>query len=154
VVDVSPNLAKERLEEVNQRHPVYRAALRLVVNALCYVTAYPEDIKPVWPEGTPVSLREKADHGRGKEAMRAKSKLAALGYVPVHVCGQRLEDERKRIGMANHGQVASHWRRGHWRNQAHGPERLLRKLIWVMPVLVGASRRDDGPATGHLYLVS
>jgi len=88
--------------------------------------------------------------------MRAKSKLAALGYVPVHVCGKRIEEQRNRIGIAtlDHGHVASHWRRGHWRNQAHGPARSLRKLIWVMPVLVGANHRDDEPVTGHLYLVS
>lgn len=30
-----------------------------------------------------------------------------------------------------------HWRRGHVRNQPHGPGRALRKLIWVEPVLVG-----------------
>ena len=156
VVDVSPRLAKERLEQVDRRHPVYRAALQLVVNALCYMTAYPDDITSVWPQGTPVSLKEKADNGQGKEAMRAKSKLAALGYVPVHVCGKRIEEQRNRIGIAtlDHGHVASHWRRGHWRNQVHGPGRSLRKLIWVMPVLVGASHRDDEPDTGHLYLVS
>lgn len=156
VLDVSPRLAKERLEQVNRRHPVYRSALQLVVNALCYLTAYPDDIMSVWPEGTPLSLKEKADSGRGKEAMRAKSKLAALGYVPVHVCGKRIEEQRNRIGIAtlDHGHVASHWRRGHWRNQVHGPGRSLRKLIWVMPVLVGASHRDDEPGAGHLYLVS
>jgi len=101
--------------QVNRRHPVYRSALQLV-NALCYITAYPDDITSVWPEGTPLSLKEKADSGRGKEAMRAKSKLAALGYVPVHVCGQRIEEQRNRIGIAtlDHGHVASHWRRGHW----------------------------------------
>lgn len=156
VLDVSPRLAKERLEQVNRRHPVYRLALQLVVNALCYVTAYPDDIKSVWPEGTPVSLKAKADSAQGKEARRARSKLAALGYVPVHVCGQRIEEQRNRIGIASldHGHVASHWRRGHWRNQVHGPGRSLRKLIWVMPVLVGASHRDDEPGTGHLYLVS
>lgn len=78
-IDWEGRLAKERLEQVDRRHPVYRAALQLVVNALCYMTAYPDDITSVWPQGTPVSLKEKADNGQGKEAMRAKSKLAALG---------------------------------------------------------------------------
>ena len=31
IIDVSPRLAKERLKQVNRRHPVYRAALQLVV---------------------------------------------------------------------------------------------------------------------------
>jgi hypothetical protein len=29
-----------------------------------------------------------------------------------------------------------HWRRGHWKMQAHGPSRSLRKRIFVKPVLV------------------
>jgi hypothetical protein len=49
--------------------------------------------------------------------------------------------------------VATHWRCGHWRRQAFGPGRSLRKLIWVMPVRVGVKDTDDGD-TGHLYLVS
>lgn len=156
IIDISPQMADERLAQVNRRHPVYSAALQLVVNALCYVTAYPDDIDTVWPAGTPETLKAKAEAGKGKEVMRAKSKLAALGYVPVHVCGKKIDDQRsKAAASATHGQShhASHWRRGHWRNQVHGPARSLRKLIWVMPVLVGASQRDE-PELGHLYLVS
>jgi len=33
-----------------------------------------------------------------------------------------------------------HWRRGHYRRQAHGPNRSLRKLVLVHPVLVMASQ--------------
>lgn len=32
----------------------------------------------------------------------------------------------------------AHWRRGHWRNQAHRPQLSLRKLIWIRPTLVAA----------------
>lgn len=153
VVDVSPTLAAVRDDITRRRHPVYKAALQLVVNALCYVAAYPEDIDTVWPEGTPDSLKQKALHGKGKEQMRAKSKLTALGYVPVHICGQRVAEQRTHRGIPGHGHVATHWRRGHWRNQVHGPARSLRKLIWVMPVVVG-SKHDAEPEAGHVYLVS
>lgn len=153
VVDVSPTLAAVRDDITRRRHPVYKAALQLVVNALCYVAAYPEDIDTVWPEGTPDSLKQKALHGKGKEQMRAKSKLTALGYVPVHICGKRVAEQRTHRGIPAHGHVATHWRRGHWRNQVHGPARSLRKLIWVMPVVVG-SKHPDEPEAGHVYLVS
>jgi hypothetical protein len=53
-------------------------ALQLVVHALRYISAYPDDIAAVWPAGTPESLREKTEHGKGKEIARAKSKLTAL----------------------------------------------------------------------------
>lgn len=153
LVDVSSSMSKKRIALSNQRHPAYLAALRLVVNALCYVTAYSDDIATVWPAGTPEALKQKAMLGKGKEVMRAKSKLASLGYVPVHICGQRIAEQRQ-IAQSNrsHGR-AVHWRRGHWRNQAHGAGRAFRKLIWVMPSIIGAE--EEGADTlGHLYLVS
>ena len=152
LVDVSPALAAEREGKVVHRHPVYRAALQLVVNALCYVTAYPDDIATVWPEGTPVELLKLFLEGKGKAPQRAKSKLAALGYVPVHICGSHVAEMQKlETRVAN--QPGIHWRRGHWRNQAHGPARALRKLIWVMPMMVGLKAGEE-PERGHLYLVS
>lgn len=36
-----------------------------------------------------------------------------------------------------HASPRLHWRRGHLRHQAHGPERALRKLVWIEPTLVG-----------------
>jgi hypothetical protein len=131
---------------------VYRAALQLVVNALCYVTAYPDDIATVWPKATPVELVRLFLEGKGKERQRAKSKLAALGYVPVHICGSHVAQVKAlHVRVAN--QPGLHWRRGHWRNQAHGPARALRKLIWVMPMMVGLTPGEE-PESGHLYLVS
>lgn len=155
VQDVSAELALSREESTRRRHPVYKAALQLVVNALCYVAAYPDDMDAVWPIGTPAPLRDKAVHGQGKEVIKAKSKLSALGYVPVHICGKALSDQlaaQQQSGLMPDG-PSTHWRRGHWRNQAFGPARTLRKLIWVMPVMVGAKNSQE-PEFGHLYLVS
>ncbi len=156
VIDISSKMAEERLLQVHRRHPVYLAAMRLVVNALCYVTAYPDDIATVWPTGTPEAQKTKASTGQGKEVMRARSQLAALGYVPVLLCGQQVEEQRQRSGASaspGAGHPVTHWRRGHWRNQAHGPGRSLHKLIWVMPMLVGHHQPDE-PESGHLYRVS
>ena len=155
VVDVGPRMASIRDDIARRRFPIYKAALQLVVNALCYVAAYPDDIDTVWPEGTPEALKQKALNGKGKEQMRATSKLAALGYVPVHICGKQVTEQRSIHGIHSqeHGHISTHWRRGHWRNQVHGPARSLRKLIWVMPVIVGTKSNEE-PETGHLYLVS
>lgn len=155
IVDVSPEMAVQRDEITRHAHPVYRSAMQLVVNALCYVSAYPDDIDTVWPEGTPESLKAKVQSGRGKEIQRAKSKLASLGYVPVHICGKRIIEQRLALGTGPSGQghPATHWRRGHWRNQVHGPGRALRKLVWVMPVIVGKGSHDN-PESGHVYLVT
>jgi hypothetical protein len=42
----------------------------------------------------------------------------------------------------------AHLRRGHWRNQAHGPGRSLRTLKWIEPMIV---RKDLGKVFGHEY---
>ena len=41
---------------------------------------------------------------------------------------------------AERGMVASHWRRGHFRLQPCGPERMDRKLIFIAPILVHADQ--------------
>lgn len=154
VINVRPEMAIVREEITRRRFPIYKTALQLVVNSLCYVAAYPDDIDSVWPEGAPDSLKQKVLKGKGKEQVRAKSKLAALGYVPVHICGKRVVEQRSIHGIhaQENGHVAVHWRRGHWRNQVHGPGRSLRKLIWVMPVIVGTNSHEE-PESGHLYLI-
>ena len=43
-----------------------------------------------------------------------------------------------------HGEVSPHWRRGHFRLQAHGPRNSLRKVIFTAPILVRADRLGPG----------
>lgn len=46
-----------------------------------------------------------------------------------------------------HGTHASprmHWRRGHFRNQAHGAGRRERKTIWIEPTLIGVLETEVG----------
>jgi hypothetical protein len=124
--------------------------LKLIINGLCYLTAYPEDIETGWPEGTPPALLEKIDRAaKPKDVQRAMSKLTSKGYIKVHFCGKSLS---KRTDVPTGQEVASHWRRGHWRNQPHGHRLTSRKLIWIMPVLVRKDRQSpEGP--GRVYLV-
>lgn len=156
IIDVSSERGQERIESINQQHPIYLKALQLTVNALCYVTAYPDDIAEVWPEGTPARLKTKAASPNAKEAKRAKSKLESQGYVPVRLCGRKLADhiQTLRVQGQDEKHISTHWRRGHWRNQPYGKGLTLRKLIWMMPVLVGAKHKDDEPEAGHMYVVS
>lgn len=43
----------------------------------------------------------------------------------------------KSSGEGHHASPRAHYRRGHFRNQRHGPGNELRKLIWLQPVFVG-----------------
>ncbi|WP_175948456.1 hypothetical protein [Burkholderia pyrrocinia] len=47
------------------------------------------------------------------------------------------------------GEVASHWRRGHLRMQAHGPHFSLRKLIFIAPTLIRADRLAESVPADH-----
>ncbi|WP_322032657.1 hypothetical protein [Paraburkholderia sp. J76] len=48
-------------------------------------------------------------------------------------------------------EVAPHWRRGHLRMQAHGPQLSLRKLIFIAPTLVRADRLHASDAGNHRF---
>lgn len=154
LVDQSGVNSRVRLDTTSRRFPVYRAALRLVVNALCYMTAYPDDVEASWPEGTPERLKAQTTSPKFKEARNAKSKLEALGYVPVHFCGRAWTQPAVPSSGTGRKGVATHWRRGHWKRQPHGEGRKLRKLIWIMPTLVGREDAAGDDPLGHIYLMS
>jgi hypothetical protein len=44
--------------------------------------------------------------------------------------------------------VSPHWRRGHWRMQAHGPAMTLRKRILIRPVLIHKDQLTEEKLTG------
>lgn len=127
-----------------QNAPLYTKALRLLGGALAYAQAYPEDSREDWQEGTPAKWVQKAALP-GKEGPRSESKLRAMGFWRVRRVGDEFEaaDKAQRQG---HVGPSAHWRKGHWRNQAHGPQLSLRKLIWIRPVRVLGDGKDAAEA--------
>jgi hypothetical protein len=157
VVDVSGKTAKAQIDDTNRRYPVFLEALKLIINGLLYITAYPEDIQTTWSEKAPFAIREKAINGNAREMEKAKSKLVELGYSPVHLCGKsfHLRNPGGQLPSSDEGHKSLHWRRGHWRNQVYGPGRTQHRLRWIMPMRVGGKNSpDDDPELGHIYLVS
>jgi hypothetical protein len=152
LADVSGKTARQNLAETQSMHKVYHEALKLVINGIAYLSSYPDDIQTSYPENTPASLREKLSAMPAK-AQKTKSKLASMGFTPVHFCGQQARQEAPATGTVTRN-LKVWWRRGHWRHQVHGVGRALRKLLWIRPVLVNASQATDDPdALGHIYLV-
>lgn len=156
LVSSQASLARQELDALAPQHRVYQEMLRLVVNSLAYITAYPKDVQTTWPPNAPTRLvKQLAATDSRNERRRIQSKMAALGFSPVHLCGRTLCEELKKK-VATKGDVrtlAAHWRRGHWRRQQHGPNNVLRKLVWLMPTLVNSGLTDGGPELmGHIYL--
>lgn len=157
VTDVSGQSAKAEIDQVNHRYPVFLEALKLIINAVLYITAYPEDIETTWSEKAPYDLRAKAIHGNAKEKKKARSKLEELGYSAVHLCGKSIQLQNPKVQIPSHGDGhrSLHWRRGHWRNQAYGEGRSQHRLRWIMPMLIGRKHHPgDDPDLGHVYLVT
>ena len=80
--------------------------------------------------------------GLGKR--RRQERLTEIGRLyDRYIVGPAVLEEHdvERGGATGAGgEVRPHWRRGHFRMQAHGPGFSQRKLIFVMPMLVRADR--------------
>lgn len=134
------------VEAHQQNLATFRKALRVVVNGLSYLTAYPEDTQREWQAGTPEKLAQKAQRSdSSKERIRAVSKLISQGFLPVRQVGQAFQREVDAEGT----QRKAHWRRGHWRLQSYGVGRAQRKLLWIRPARISGS---DGQ-TEHVFKV-
>jgi hypothetical protein len=132
-----------------------RAGLALVANAMCYLTAYPDDIDLDWATGTPRSLTEKAQKGHPKIKESTLSKLNSMGYRKVYLCGKKLntgpaDSESTGEGGGSHSK-RRHWRRLHWRLQPYGKGRELRRAVLIAPTLInpGAGINDSD---GVIYI--
>lgn len=106
------------------------------------------------------------EHGRGerqsfgKSKRKGKSELAKPLSPDIWILGRQIKLDSNLIKSAKAWTTAqagdrNDWKvskrftvRGHWRQQSHGPERSLRKRIWIQPFWKG-----EGARLGHLYTV-
>lgn len=158
-VSVKSRNSQQELDRLLPRHESFLKALRLAINGLIYLNAYPEDVETKWPSNTsPSKLRELARAKDKKARTRVMSELEKAGFTPVHICGQRVQEQieaqKAAFQEADKRTVSMHWVRGHWRRQAHGPGKSLRKIIWRMPLLRGTRLSADDEPPGHIYLAS
>lgn len=131
--------------------------LGLVANSLLYITN---------PTGRLVEQAEyigasqqaiyqlNAPTNKGRD--RGRRMLEAEGAYPVRriVMSPDLATELRNIeAHSGHGSPAiAYWRQGHWRRQAYGAGRSLRKLVWIEPTLCNAEAGVR--ARGSIYEVA
>ena len=144
---------REEMSELAEGYPAFKESLKLIINGLCYLSAYPDDIESSWPIDAPESLVEKINTAiKPKDIQRTTSKLTSMGYTKVHYCGKAFERLSNTITDSS-AELRAHWRRGHWRSQSYGLKRSNRKIIWIMPVIVRKDKAADIQESGHIYLV-
>jgi len=150
VRDNKKNSSRQEIWEMECGFPVFREALKLIINGLCYITSYREEIIKKWPEDTPKLLLDRLEKAaKPSSKQKVASELISKGYVKVNYCGRQVIGDNVEVISTGSREVSSHWRRGHWRNQACGQNLKEHRQIWIMPVLV---KKDKGePEQGHIY---
>ncbi|MEX0693900.1 MAG: hypothetical protein WD075_05615 [Rhodospirillales bacterium] len=120
---------------------------RLVFNIVCYLN---------WPERDELkrlnSARAQARIDRlpsQRKRRKEQSKAVKEGMRIIHFCGHRVEDSLC-VPHTSETTVATHWRRGHWRNQRCGSALSETKLMWIAPTLVKAAD-DTGQIVTTIY---
>ncbi len=141
------------MERLDDKMPMLRQALQMVVNTCFFLTAT-EDVHEGWELDAPADLRLQAEHAEKPGTRKtAENTLANSGYIKVRYVGQRYgaTQAAQDLGEAlSSGRVMpTHFRRGHVRHQPYGPERALRKIVFIPPVLVNPHRAGDSP--GRVY---
>lgn len=125
------------------------AALPLIVNGLFYLENPPRPHRVALGAATPAEVVAQWERTSSARRRKLQSKLTADGYTLVHLVGEEIAHRGNGSGS---GTVAPHWRRGHWREQAHGEGLSLRKRILIKPVLVNArSASHPMDVPGHVY---
>lgn len=127
------------LEELRQQH---KAGIEHLTKALLQIHA----------EGT-----ELVEHNEDSELVRRLKNVGAKKAGKLNRRRERLVDRiiirhphrdprsSAAEGSPTPGGVRQHWRRGHFRWQAHGPAHSLHKLKWMAPMLVGELKSAGPP---------
>lgn len=164
--DASPLYAAEEKLRIQSLHHIWQTMLRLVVNGIAYLSAYPDDTETKWPDSAPKELITTLQTGHYKAKSKAIGKLAELGFSAINYCGKSFRTTpgetatHSIVGESTreHDYDSFTWVRGHWRRQPYGQNRTLRRLLWLMPhrrTLAGsASGQEQAKEHGHIYLVT
>lgn len=146
--------ARTSLEELPQLRECWERITRLIVNALAYLSAYPDDVDARWPAGAPSKLTDTvAKATNSKEQRHARTELSMLGYTAIHLCGKSFDQNFEQDSSAPSTMRGMHWVRGHWVRQAYGPAHSLRRLQWRRPHRRNTDTEPDETTVGHVYLV-
>ncbi len=122
----------------------FKRALNIIFNALLYLSLKKVDVIEEYPvDASPIdicTIKNSTTKWKVDKAKRNLSKFSKIKFV-----GQQFKSTATGMGINK----ATHWRRGHWRNQATGLNRQEHKLIWIMPTIINAHKGE--PQKGHVY---
>ncbi|HCE5829341.1 TPA: hypothetical protein RY214_004777 [Pseudomonas aeruginosa] len=140
------------VSRIGQNLPLLKRGLALVVNCLLYLRVAPEDRSDEWDDRADACLVDQATNAEKPGTRRtAERTLLNQGYVKIRYVGHQFASTAAGQGLGEIGRsVATHFRRGHFRSQPYGPERSLRKVIFIPPVVVNPGQSE---LPGRIYEV-
>jgi hypothetical protein len=148
VGDIVKDLHQYEPETQERWAKVLHPALQMACNCLCYLAWEKSEMRQEYPPEAPAKLVKQCSSHRPTEQRRAASKLNALGFRVVTICGERMAES---IGLTK-GERAMppHWRRGHWRHQRFGKSLSSVKVLWINSAVVNVDK--GSPEMGHIYV--
>lgn len=131
--------------------PHMKSITNIIINALCFMASDHNDNVLRFPDSTPKGFVQKYTQANSeKNKSKTLSKAESHGFRRINFLGDTYRGLTS-VHAREHEGVAPHWRRGHWRNQAHGSGRSLHKLLWIKPTIVNRTKGD--PLVKHIYEV-
>jgi len=153
VTDRSWDTAHEAIADLEQGFAQARRAVRLAINGLCYLNAVADEADRQYPADVSAGIVQ--DLGAAKKSKRqgAAKALRSQGSVVLALLQGRATNGQGRNALAEPADrtVRRHWRRGHWRQQAHGTGLALRRLTWIRPAIVGSADVESEDAPHRIY---
>jgi hypothetical protein len=126
----------------------WRKTLDYMVKMLLYLSL--EQTQVI--QERPYSIAPRIFVGLGKRKRAQRLEQIDQLYDRYIVGPATHNDEPHENGEHGDGRdVRTHWRRGHFRMQPHGPAASQRKLIFIMPTIVHANRLGIGEGN-HLQM--
>ncbi|WP_421976207.1 hypothetical protein [Roseivirga seohaensis] len=141
---------QKRLKRIVDKSALFIDIANLLFNAICYLTWPDNELSTEFTNSPSKSRLDRLKRTKKpQERKKQEIELHKNGFTKVTICGKSIHSEKEE-GLHSMGELSTHWRRGHWRNQTYGSKGNEQvKLIWIKPTLV---RADKGsPSKGHIY---
>lgn len=135
-ISITPEVYDKYIE------PIFEG-LERAIKTLLYIAAEEDDVITDWSSDTPrqrIAAIEAIKNSAKKVIQFEALKLE--GYFKVNYVGRRFKERAdyhvlEQLEESLRQNKSPHFRRGHFRNQAHGKGFSLRKVIFVPPTVVG-----------------
>lgn len=126
---------------------------RVIIGLLLYLASEHPDIMPVPPIVRRTFPEIRSPIQRQRALANQATKLRNVTRLPVLVIGSRLDAEAQRVRAKLDVEATRTgkrwtldrqvWVRGHYRQQAYGPGRLERRVVWIRPFLRGPDAAES-----------